>query len=253
MKRALLAMLLLGCSVDADPNGDRCTSDADCGSGRTCTRPMGLSDDEPGFCVGGGMDAPADAGPLGDAGCVPLPDVTDDCTNAGVDDDCDLAVDEDADFTSSGTCGNCETACADGTPLCRTEAGESECVAAGMCGALEMCPDGCVDTQTSENHCGQCLLACDTGEACVMGECRCDSGEDCGAGDTNPACCMGECTDLDDDPMNCGGCNRACPDSRQTCTEGGCFCGSEPCAGPCCRNLRGDLVCDTGVPGVCGL
>lgn len=43
---------------------------------------------------------------------------------------------------------------------------------AGLCGALTLCGDDCVDTATSADHCGACDNACDALSPCRAGACR---------------------------------------------------------------------------------
>lgn len=217
----LAALLAVGCSVDPDPVGARCAAPADCGAGQTCARPEGLAEDEPGFCVGA-----TDAQAPGDA-CVPT-GPTDDCTPG--DQDCDGEVDEDANLSSPASCGTCGRACEDPTPLCETSGGMARCVADCPGGAM-MCGESCVDVMQNEEFCGDCVTACDSGEACLDGMCRCGA-NDCNGVD--PACCGGStCVDRDNDPMNCGSCGRRCP-TGASCADSICNCGDGvDCHGAC--------------------
>lgn len=201
MKRALLMLSVLaaGCVADesANPNLDRCTSDADC-AGRTCYR---------GFCVGGGdMDAGTDAGMQcptervcyegGDAtsgkgecatGCLAADGVTcegqvlptaEECNQ--IDDDCDDRIDEEFDLSGADGCGVCGRGCASGETCCADGEGGFECA----------------NFDTSSDHCMACGTRCSVGQAC------------CGAAG---------CADVRMDELNCGGCGIECPSGRECC------------------------------------
>ena len=102
---------------------------------------------------------------------------------------------------------------------CGDESAGSSDGAGGGAGSPEACPsstilcaDSCVDTQTSNDHCGVCSHACLPGWVCSAGTCACPEG-------SQP--CGSACVDVAADPGNCGGCGVACnPD--ETCNAGIC-------------------------------
>ncbi len=121
---ALLALAAFGCTVDlsANPAYTGCTTDADCGAGRTCDR---------GFCIAGAAtdaeppDADVDAGAdAGRAGATPLDggDCETEVLCNGRDDDCDGTTDEFTTATcetgSPGSCRQGTYVCSGGSPVC---------------------------------------------------------------------------------------------------------------------------------------
>ena len=68
---------------------------------------------------------------------------------------------------------------------------------------LSNCAGVCVDTLTSNAHCGGCANACSPGELCSAEACSLS----CQTGLTD---CSGVCTDLDKDRDHCGSCGNAC-------------------------------------------
>ncbi|MEC7519090.1 MAG: hypothetical protein VYE22_04445 [Myxococcota bacterium] len=52
------------------------------------------------------------------------------------------------------------------------DAGETDPDGGGCVAGEMMCGGGCVDTRTSNAHCGACDNACDAEQSCVAGECR---------------------------------------------------------------------------------
>jgi hypothetical protein len=75
---------------------------------------------------------------------------------------------------------------------------------------LSMCNLGCVNTQTSNAHCGACGNACVNAHTCSSGTCVCPSGyTDCG----------GQCVNMQIDVGNCGACGKPC---SGVCTAGSC-------------------------------
>jgi hypothetical protein len=84
------------------------------------------------------------------------------------------------------------------------------------------CAGACVDTASSQSHCGACGRACAAGQFCASGVCsaRCSP---------PLLLCDGVCLDPLTDPLNCGGC--------------GVVCSSGICNGGRCRDARaGHLV-----------
>ena len=76
------------------------------------------------------------------------------------------------------------------------------------------CNGSCVDTSTSQNHCGMCNRGCPVGvEVCSAGNCVCAPGL--------TRCPAGNCVNLQTNKFNCGVCGMACPGNR-TCTNGAC-------------------------------
>jgi hypothetical protein len=142
---------------------------------------------------GGGVDAPTgiDAGP--DAGCVIGAEEI--CN--GVDDDCDLGIDEGFDFQTDGRhCGGCDISCA--------KAGAQTQCQLGDC-AITDCFPGFVDLDgdtagpfDASNGCEyMCFVSNGGVEACDTLDNDCDGDVD-------------EDTSFDDDVMNCGECGRVC-------------------------------------------
>lgn len=87
----------------------------------------------------------------------------------------------------------------------------------------ELCGGGadanCVDTASSQEHCGECGNACGPGLACVDGECTCDD---------RYLACGGTCVDPQVDYDHCGSCTGVCD---QFCFIGQCDVG-ETCDAP---------------------
>jgi hypothetical protein len=66
---------------------------------------------------------------------------------------------------------------------------------------MELCGMDCVDTMTSNAHCGMCDEACPMDTSCQGGNCVCMGGG---------LLCDDTCTDVQNDAMNCGGCGHDC-------------------------------------------
>jgi hypothetical protein len=95
----------------------------------------------------------------------------------------------------------------------------------------ESCTD--VDPCTLNDVCAasECVgepVMCDTGESCILGQCRCGAtGPDCGGGDV---CCGADCFDLNTSMDHCGMCNSPCiRDHAKAECEGG-ECSIDECA-----------------------
>jgi hypothetical protein len=74
-----------------------------------------------------------------------------------------------------------------------------------------LCGDACVAVASDAANCGACGNACDAGNTCSEGVCRCDGGRvECGDA----------CVDLESDPAHCGACGDAC-DGATLCTTDG--------------------------------
>ncbi len=162
------------------------------------------------------------------------------------------------------------------------------------CGDLESCcGTACVDVTTNPNHCGACgnrcamgvpcvagacmaatcTPACDAGETCMDGACRCGAGAGCGDG---LSCCGGGCVDPASNTNHCGACGRRCAAGEsceagtctaptctpacaagETCVAGRCLCGGATCTASqrCCagRCTTLDTVANCGACGrTCG-
>lgn len=87
--------------------------------------------------------------------------------------------------------------------------------AGGCAQGLTACGGGCVNTQSSPEHCGGCGRACGENQVCASGSC---SGAGCPPGQTQ---CDAACADLNDDAAHCGMCGRACA-AGQSCQAGQC-------------------------------
>jgi hypothetical protein len=90
---------------------------------------------------------------------------------------------------------------------------DTECVAP----AIE-CTAGCVDVQTSVDHCGMCDRPCanpaNATAVCTNGSC----GSVCNAGYSR---CGGQCVNTDTDKQNCGACGNKCQGNKR-CLGGAC-------------------------------
>src|SRR5262249_53552512 len=71
-------------------------------------------------------------------------------------------------FDSPEHCGDCDTRCADPTPVCGLE-GTYKCLAACE-PPLEACGPKCIDKFSDENNCGMCGNVCPSG-ICQAGKC----------------------------------------------------------------------------------
>ena len=118
-----------------------------------------------------------------------------------------------------------------------------ECQDASACEPGEsLCASGCVDTQTSAQHCGGCGQTCPAGSQCAAGSCDLT----CTGGTTR---CGDQCVDLRWDPGNCGGCAQVCG-SGEVCSQAQC---SLECGGKTskCGDRCVDLAHDPGHCGAC--
>jgi hypothetical protein len=168
------------------------------------------------------------------------------CDAAGVDEDCDGAVNEGRDPTArcvrdaaAGAwvevdletdmdhCGACREQCCQGTCECRGDAcagGRCVCHGAAACtggAASYCCPDGCRDLGSDPESCGACGERCLEGEVCEpsgpcgLGRCTCAGGAPCPR-EEGWRCCPGSgCANLWTDPVNCGECANDCTASER--------------------------------------
>lgn len=100
-----------------------------------------------------------------------------------------------------------------------------------------MCSGTCVNTQTSNTHCGACGNACTGGKTCSAGACNCPSGQ---------TSCSNTCVNTQTSNSNCGTCGTVCP-SGSTCTSGACVCGGGQtlCSGACVNTQTSNTHCGT--------
>jgi hypothetical protein len=127
--------------------------------------------------------------------------------------------------TNGAHCGGCNRPCTGGHvcagSICRCPDGQIECggqCTAPVCGGgcacgtgRACCGDQCVDTRTSEEHCGGCDSPCAGQPSCIDGVCACEVGSRCGTA----------CVNLNLDATHCGSCERACAEG-QSCVSGDC-------------------------------
>jgi hypothetical protein len=103
------------------------------------------------------------------------------------------------------------------------------------------CDNICVNTRTSNNHCGACDRSCPRGSYCSSSKC-CPDGTVNRKGICCPFThqnCNGECKNLQSDKENCGTCGNRCADNF-ICSKGKCCPnGRINCSGVCV-NLRTD-------------
>lgn len=161
-------------------------------------------------------DVPPPTCPLGQVDCDPDP--------TGLN-----CVDLDTDPSNCGTCGQ---ACGDPSAVCE----------GGSC----LCPDSFTDCEPGPGalcvhdawfpwdlrHCGGCGRACQPGQHCYEGECRCI---------WLLANCGGSCTDPDSNPRYCGGCT-----AEHQCTATTPYCNAGVCSLDCTPSsavARCDYAC----------
>jgi stigma-specific protein Stig1 len=84
-----------------------------------------------------------------------------------------------------------------------------------------LCGEACVAVSSDPANCGACGNACDVGEKCSEGLCRCGDGR---------ADCDGACVDVRSDPAHCGACGVACDGATLCTTDGG---GATSCKDSC--------------------
>ena len=111
-----------------------------------------------------------------------------------------------------------------------------------------LCGDACVKVASDPGNCGACGNACDAGQKCSGGLCRCADGR---------ADCGGACVDVRSDPAHCGGCATVCAGESVCTTDGA---GFTACQGACalptqtaCGRACVDLRSDPDHCGGCGI
>ena len=122
------------------------------------------------------------------------------------------------------TCGECTTACPDGSPLCEDLGDGPVCVVA--CGtAATRCATSCVNISTDPRHCGRCGGACvgPPNAAATCGEGICGFVCDPGFADCDRVADNG-CEASLSSPGHCGACDAACALTAAIsgCVDGGC-------------------------------
>lgn len=94
------------------------------------------------------------------------------------------------------------------------------------------CGSDCVNTNTSNMHCGGCGRACAAGQTCQMGMCQ--GSTMCTGGQVS---CGGRCVDTNNDSANCGACGRMCSAGQSCqmgmCRAGGCVAPNMMCGASC--------------------
>ncbi len=228
------------------------TSTAHCGA---CFSPCGANE----ACVDGNCYV-ADCAVAGTTGAV--------CAMGNLNGTCcgDACVNT---YTNAEHCGACGAQCPDGTTCssgtqcvdptgtatgCRPDAGscgaQDTCVGFDRCLTNSCTPEqqgfqcaragedrtpgnccdsACIDTMTSQDHCGQCNTACNPGEYCHYGNCTprptcnaTNNGLACPTGPgTEGVCCNSSCVDTRTTAEHCGTCGASCP-SGGSCTNAQC-------------------------------
>lgn len=204
----VLGLSLGACSFSADtdtgPIEDRrCTADSDCGPSGTC--------DPSGFCntVDTDTSVPDDTG--GDTSTPEDTTTTD--TNAPTDTGGTDTGQGDTGVTDTGTgdtgvsdTGVSDTGVAD-TGVADTGIADTGQPDAGCTNGRVNCGGMCVDTQTSNDHCGGCGIVCAQGVSCSGGECICnEDGQVCHLSLANVT--DAECETMG--PQGDRGCNLTC-------------------------------------------
>ncbi len=198
------------------------TDEANCGScGRECGSGQSCVD---GYCT---WNTPPDQ-------CVQSSEACD-----GIDNDCDLAIDEEFNlFTDEANCGTCGRACGSGQSCvnghCTWDEPQNGCVSSTeTCNGVDDDCDTAIDEPfnllADTANCGVCGNVCGTGQHCSNGHCALDvpddqcvpSAEVCDSVDNDCDGTIDDGFNLLTDAQNCGMCGHAC-DSLQSCVSGHC-------------------------------
>lgn len=102
-----------------------------------------------------------------------------------------------------------------GTPW---DLGTAACVASKCtvtCMGKLQCNGICFDPLQDHDHCGDCMTACPSDQACTLGHC-CLPDE---------GWCNGACVDVSSDNANCGTCGTVCSGMTPNCSQGKCIAG----------------------------
>jgi hypothetical protein len=199
------------------------------GARRGCATAPG----DPLDCCDGASD-PACSGLQASSPAAVYDGAPEDCSNPGVDNDCNGDAAEAA-------CGAAET--------CNAVL-ECACGAVVAMSGGEACPDGTANPTCSGSACWCDMNStCDPDETCVAGECTCGTTSPgamtaCPNASSNPTCVSGACRC--DAGSTC--------DSDETCVAGECTCGpTSPASGPACANTSATAPdCLAGVGCRCG-
>lgn len=197
--------------LEGDPAEEICDyADVECGTieaGEVCSGWDDLGEIECGECEEEGVECGSDIDNVCGCPC----EIDDTCYADGQtapDEECLVCDSEqdDEEFTEVEDGTECEEGgvCQDG-----------ECV----CEEGTDCDDECVDTETNDEHCGECGNECEDGEVCDGGTCvtSCEDDE---------TLCEGECVDTETNDDHCGECGEECETdvdgAEPVCEDGEC-------------------------------
>jgi hypothetical protein len=104
----------------------------------------------------------------------------------------------------------------------------------------------CVNTNTSENHCGACWNRCNWNEKCIAGKCVKSCGDAEGAKlcefTTASNVPVSVCANTKRDENHCGDCFKVCPRS-QRCKDGACVCSDKGKTACPVGGTNGAVIC----------
>jgi hypothetical protein len=133
-------------------------------------------------------------------------------------------------LTDNSNCGGCGIVC----PL-DSVCSEGACVRGCHEGSTD-CGSVCADLQNDPLNCGACDIVCGS-DICQGLDCFqstvCAEGACVGCEAPTDHACNNLCVDIESDVNNCGGCGVSCDtacgnDGGNSCTEGACYCNSNP-------------------------